>query len=400
MKAAKMTSVYAMEPMLPEDARHELADLCVELVQRSSALAGRVNPTLRASIGELVRSMNCYYSNLIEGHDTHPISVDKALAGNYSADPRQRNLQQEALAHIAVQGMIDRGEGPRPVVSRDFLCWVHFQFCSRLPADLLTVPMPESDDSLTLTPGELRRMHVKVGRHIAIDAAEIPAFLRRFEEAYNTSKLTRINQVIAAAASHHRLLWIHPFLDGNGRVARLFSHALLKELGIGSELWSVSRGLARTVDTYKQLLIGADEPRRGDLDGRGNLSMKGLEAFCRHFLAISIDQVDFMESLLEPAELTRRMEIWAEEETRAKRLLKGSWPLLREAVVGGTFARGKAAEITGYEDRQARTVLKALLDLGVLVSPTPKSPVRLGFPAAVVERWLPRLYPALPADQA
>ena len=106
-----------------------------------------------------------------------------------------------------------------------------------------------------------------------------------------------------------------------------------------------------------------------------------------------------MESLLEPRELLTRMEIWAEEETRAKRLQKGAWPLLREAVVAGQFARGKASQITGYEDRQARTVLKSLLDADLLVATGPRGPVRLGFPAAVVERWLPRLYPALPANQ-
>jgi hypothetical protein len=150
--------------------------------------------------------------------------------------------------------------------------------------------------------------------------------------------------------------------------------------------------LARRVNEYKSNLQAADEPRHGDLDGRGNLTMKGLVEFCRFFLTTSVDQVDFMGSLLEPAELMRRMEIWTEEETRAKRVLKGSWPLLREAVIAGEFSRGKAAELTGYETRQARTVLNKLIDLGYLASPTPKSPVRLGFPAEVVDRWFPRLY--------
>jgi hypothetical protein len=119
-----MTTIIWMEPMLPEDGKHELSNRCVELVSLASGLAGRVHPTLRASIGDLVRSMNCYYSNLIEGHDTHPISIDRALAGDYSKDPEQRNLQLEARAHIEVQRMIDHGEAPEPVVSRAFLQWV------------------------------------------------------------------------------------------------------------------------------------------------------------------------------------------------------------------------------------------------------------------------------------
>jgi Fic family protein len=82
--------------------------------------------------------------------------------------------------------------------------------------------------------------------------------------------------VIAVAATHHRFLWIHPFLDGNGRVARLMSHAMLLEIGIGSALWSVSRGLARNSADYKRLLMAADEPRRNDLDGCGALSHEAL----------------------------------------------------------------------------------------------------------------------------
>jgi Fic family protein len=386
-----------MEPMLPDDGKHELSNRCVELVSLASGLAGRVHPTLRASIGDLVRSMNCYYSNLIEGHDTHPISIDRALAGDYSKDPEQRNLQLEARAHIEVQRMIDHGEAPEPVVSRAFLQWVHYEFCRRMPEELLIAGEDRDGKPVKVIPGEFRRQLVKVGRHIPIDADDVPAFLARFEQAYDPSRLSKVEAITAAAAAHHRLLWIHPFLDGNGRVARLFSHALLRHLGVGSELWSVSRGLARSKETYKQLLMAADADRRGDLDGRGHLTMAGLQEFCAYFLDQGIDQVKFMEGLMEPRELLRRMEIWTEEETRAKRLPKGSWQLLREAVVGGSFPRGRAAEITGYEERQARTVLGALLDLGVLVSPGPRTPVRLGFPATVLERWLPLLYPAMPS---
>jgi hypothetical protein len=148
------------------------------------------------------------------------------------------------------------------------------------------------------------------------------------------------------------------------------------------------------VDKYKAQLASADAPRRGDLDGRGNLTQAGLNEFCRFFLATCVDQVRFMETLLEPAELLRRIEIWCEEETRARRLPRGSWPLLREAAIAGEFARGRAAELTGYETRQARTVLSTLIDRALLTAGGPRSPVRLGFPVAVIDRWFPRLYVA------
>jgi hypothetical protein len=111
-------------------------------------------------------------------------------------------------------------------------------------------------------------------------------------------------------------------------------------------------------------------------------------------LKTCVDQVAFMEGLLEPTELLRRIEIWCEEEMRAKRLPRGSWPLLKEAVVTGEFPRGKAGELTGYEPRQARTVLSTLIDQGYLSSESHRSSVRLGFPAKIIDRWFPRLYVA------
>jgi Fic family protein len=380
-----------MEPLFPE-AGKRLSDLATDLVARSNALAGRIHPVMQAGLGELVRSMNCYYSNLIEGHHTHPIDIDRALAGDYSAEPEKRNLQLEARAHIDVQRKIDLGLAPQPSTSIEFMLWVHKEFCRQLPEELLVASDSRTGREEKVVPGELRHILVTVGQHIPPAPDDLAALLERFAAAYGDDKLPKLQRIIGVAASHHRLLWIHPFVDGNGRVTRLYSHAFLKELGIGSSLWSVSRGLARAVDKYKAALQSADQPRRGDLDGRGNLTQGGLVDFCTFFLSSCVDQVVFMESLFEPGELQRRMEIWCEEETRADRLPRGSWALLREAVLAGEFARGKAPDLTGYQERQARTVLNTLIEKGFLVSPTSRSTVRLGFPVSVVDRWFPRLY--------
>ena len=150
-------------------------------------------------------------------------------------------------------------------------------------------------------PGKLRPRHVKIGRHVPVSPGAVPRFLARFEAVYRAPELGRIDRVVAVPAAHHRLLWIHPFLDGNGRVARLVSHAMLRETGVGTSLWSVSRGLARSVTDYKRALMAADEPRRNDVDGRGALSEVALTEFCEFFLRVCVDQVEFMASVLEPA---------------------------------------------------------------------------------------------------
>jgi hypothetical protein len=156
----------------------------------------------------------------------------------------------------------------------------------------------------------------------------------------------------------------------------------------------VARGLARNVDRYKALLMAADSPRQNALDGRGNLSLEALVEFCDFFLRTCVDQVEYMRSILEPAELLLRMEIYMTEEVRAGRLPKGSFSLLREALLAGEFERGQAPAITGYKERMARMVLSQLIDSGLLVSAGPRAPVRLGFPVNIVERWFPALYPS------
>ena len=383
-----------MEPMLPSDRGSELADIAFELVARSSALAGQVQGRVRDAIGDLVRSMNCYYSNLIEGHDTHPRDIERALSDRYSKEPRRRELQLEARAHIDLQRIIDAGEDPDTApTSVEYLRWLHGEFCRRLPDAFLRVENPDGGERVRVVPGEFRTGAVMVGRHIPPDAADLSSFLRRFEEAYAPDRLSRVHRIFATAAAHHRLLWIHPFFDGNGRVARLMSHAMLLRSGVGSSLWSAARGLARNAERYKSALARADDGRYGDTDGRGSLSDQALGGFTRFFLDTCIDQVQFMESLLQPSELLRRMKLYIDDEVSARRLPRGSLPLLREALLTGELDRGRAADLTGYRERRGRQILSTLIDRGLLVSQGPRAPVRLGFPLDVVEVWFPRLYP-------
>jgi Fic family protein len=388
-------NISSMEPMLPPEGDRKLENLAMDLATKAGGLAGLLTPAVRLGLGDLVRSMNCYYSNLIEGHDTHPRDIDRALVhADYSADPEKRALQREAVAHIEVQRLIDHQDDlPIEPTSFEYIVWLHREFCQRLPDELLWVHNPDTGKALPIVPGELRKSGVQVGRHIPPKAESLHPFLKRFTEAYDIQKLSRVRQVIALGAMHHRLLWIHPFYDGNGRVTRLMSHASLLRCGIGSSLWSVARGLARHVRDYKALLMAADAPRRGDLDGRGALSTQALTEFCEFFLTVCIDQVEYMSSLLEPENLLRRMRLHIEDEVQAGSLLKGSFPILREALLAGEVQRGRAGEITGYGERRARMVVSELLKKGYLKSDSTRGPLVLSFPIDAVERWFPKLYP-------
>ena len=384
--------VALMEPLFVSGGsrrREELTDLTVELASRAAGFRRSLPIGVSGALADLVRAMNCYYSNRIEGHDTHPVDIEHALRNDYSGDAMKRSLQLEARAHVAVQEWIDGGGLKGRAATMTGLIEIHRRFGESLPDDLLWSEDPETGERIRVVPGELRGCDVRVGRHVPVSPGAVPRFLAQFENAY--SRLGAVESVLAAAAAHHRLLWIHPFLDGNGRVARLMSHAMLLDTLDTGGVWSIARGLARNESEYKARLTACDSERRGDLDGRGHLSEGALADFTSFFITAGIDQVDFMESLMRPDRLRDRILIWSEEEIRAGVLPARSGEVLEAVLYRGELPRGDIARITG--ERQARRVTAALIDRGVLASASSRAPLRLAFPARFASRWLPGLFP-------
>jgi Fic family protein len=371
--------------------RAALTELAVELAAKSAGLRRSLPAGVVEALAELVRAMNCYYSNLIEGHNTHPVDIERALREDYSEEPRKRNLQLEARAHVTVQKWIDEDGLVNRSATRQGICDVHRRFGELLPDDLLWVDNPETGERMRVEPGLLRSRDVKVGRHVPVSPGALPRFLDRFEAVYGM--LGKAETIFSAAAAHHRLLWIHPFLDGNGRVARLMSHAMLRDALDTGGLWSIARGLARQESAYKAHLIACDQPRRNDLDCRGSRSEESLIEFTHFYLQTCLDQVAFMEGLVEPNRLRDRIRLWAEEEVRAEKLLPQAGSVLEAVLYRGNLPRGDVPAIVGTGDRQARRVVSSLQDAGVLQSESTRSPLRIAFPAALAGRWMPGLFP-------
>jgi Fic family protein len=386
--------VSRMDPLLfSEGSRHRpsLTDLSVELAAKAAGFRRSLPPGVLIALSDLVRSMNCYYSNLIEGHDTHPIEIERALKKDYSQDLKKRNLQLEARAHISVQQWIDNGGLAGRETTKGAAWEIHKRFCDLLPDELLWVEDKETGKRIHVESGALRDRDVEVGSHVPISPGAVPRFMQRFEEVF--SGLGKAEGILATASMHHRLLWIHPFLDGNGRVARLMSHAQFLRLLDTGGVWSVARGLARSVTEYKALLANCDLQRRSDLDGRGNLSEEALAEFTNFFLRTCLDQVVFMEELMQPDRLRARVLVWAEEEARLGKLPQRAGQLLEAVLYRGGLPRGEVAALLGIPDRSARRITSELLQQGVFVSNSTRAPLRLAFPAALASRWMPGLFP-------
>ena len=383
-----------MEPLQISDGskhRDALTELAVDLVAKSAGFHRSLPDGVVSALAELVRAMNCYYSNLIEGHNTHPVDIERAMKNDYSDEPHKRDLQLEARAHVTVQKWIDEDGLAGRGITQESICEIHRRFGEMLPDELLWVENPQSGERIRMEPGVLRKRDVIVGNHVPVSPGAVPRFLNRFEQVYNN--LGKAQTIVSAAAAHHRLLWIHPFLDGNGRVARLMSYAMLNGVLDTGGIWSISRGLARQEAKYKQHLISCDQPRRGDLDGRGSRSEAALADFTEFFLQTCIDQVTFMEQLVQPNKLRARIRLWVEEEVRTDGLPPQSGNVLEAVLYRGELPRGEVASIVGTGDRQARRVVSALLSAGVLQSKSTRAPLRIAFPARLAGRWMPGLFP-------
>lgn len=390
------------QPLLPD------APASAALLERAATVVAEANRlesaagALTGALAPLLRSMNSYYSNKIEEQHTRPVEIERALAQQFDADEKQARKQRLALAHIDAEVALEaalpasRGELYAP----GFVQAIHGELYSRLPsADRV------NDHGAPVEPGAWRESLVTAGRHLAPEPADIGPLLDAWQETY--ARVPGLEQaLVAAVCSHHRLLWVHPFLDGNGRTARLHTHLVLTALGVTRGVWSPLRGMARDQEGYYARLNNADLPRRNDFDGRGPLSQEELVHFASWLLSVCLDQARFMRELLDLERLKERLAdllLW---------LAARPWPVgsemsvvkpealevLHYVALTGPLERARFLAMTGLPARTARRVLASLLDFGVLRADGPRSPVRLGVPLASLRFLFPRLWPEAEQD--
>ena len=392
-------NIHQFEPLLPSEARQ--APLLVkahDLSQRAVTLARtRVPPELRS----LLRSMNSYYTNRIEGQHTQPHEIDRALRQDFSRNADLAARQRLAVAHILAEAELETryagDAGALALYGADAVQDLHRELFQRLPASDLVTPEGEA-----IVPGALRQREVRVGAHVAPAHGSVPAFLTRWADFYRGVRRGEA-ALLGMAAAHQRLGWIHPFVDGNGRVMRLHTHTLLHALGYTGGLWSPLRGFARSTDRYYGLLAEADAARRGDLDGRGNLSEQALVAWIDYVLDICLDQTHFMAGLLDFDNLKDRLEACLIHEATVLKsgVRQESLRALHYLFLSNEeMTRGEFKSMLGLGDRNATDAVGALVKRGLLKSDSPQGKVRFGLPQHALRFLFPRLWPEAEADAA
>jgi Fic family protein len=383
-----------LEDELPLD----LVETANRLIQSSRDLGRNLPARTLADLAAMVRMMNSYYSNRIEGNNTRPRDIERALAGDFDADPGRRALQQEHAAHVRLQEEIDRraAEGTLPdPTNPEFIRWLHHSFYEGATDEMLT--MRHAGQEVRIIPGEWRQGDVEVGAHVPPPHDAVASFMTHFHTRFRLDWLHgQVTRTLGMATAHHRFNYIHPFYDGNGRVSRLMSHAMAHHAGIGAGgLWSVSRGLARGLrdglpgrEEYREMMQLADRVRQGDRDGRGNLSLAALVTFTKWFLAVCEDQVNFMAGMIDFDRMGERLTRYAALTGLGDR----AGDLLRIVLLRGEVDRGDVAALLGVAPRTARATMKSLLDDGIIGSETPRSALMLRFPSKTHDVLFPRLF--------
>jgi Fic family protein len=373
-----------IQPLVPSPFPQDLEKKAFELSQKAAELRGAIHPISAAELGKLVRVINCYYSNLIEGNRTTLRELEEVRKKQSSKD---RVSLSEALFTASSKIHQQVSEERIDPFSDELIKNAHFLFYEKLEKRHLNINDKNGRKAATLIPGAFREQDVDVGAHLPPSHEYVGDYLRVWRHTYK--KLSPIRQIALMGAIHHRLVWIHPFLDGNGRVSRIISDVLMSHMGLElGGLWCLSRGLAKKKDEYFKLLSGADQQRDNDLDGRGNLSQKALIDICHFFLDVALDQMEFMTNLLDYEGLEKRfkylMRDWGLNENNAY--------VLSRIFILGEISKGEFGKLhPDFKERRARQELRALEDKGLIISEGVKDPIRLSYPIDSLEVLMPRI---------
>jgi Fic family protein len=391
-----------MEPLLPEEARlAPVLERAHDLIRHADRLTGWSRSSALPGLRQLLRAMNSYYSNKIEGQHTLPLEIEQALRNDYAKDADKARRQRLALAHIATESQLETRWShwdTQQVWAAQTVCDIHQDLFARLPeADRVQRSVA---DEQVLVPGQMRLREVSVGRHAAPAAAALPVFMSRWSQVYGNARRGEM-QIVAMAAAHQRLTWIHPFLDGNGRVARLHSHLVLGHMGLTNGLWSALRGFARSHDAYYAHLAAADEPRAGDLDGRGNLTEAGLLSWINYVIDVCIDQVEFMTALLSLDGMKDRIAACLNYEEQVVRQGVRTESLRALHYLFSTQSeldRADFKSMLGLGERLATAQVSALISRGMLLTDSPYGKLRFGVPQHALRFYFPNLWPEAEAQ--
>jgi Fic family protein len=269
--------------------------------------------------------------------EIHPTTVSDQLS-------EMRNIEN-AMAFI------EEHIAPGHVISEHFIREIHSIAVNGL--------VREGD----ATPGAYRQKAVIISQsdHTPPDAIQVPQYMNELVEFINTTHAPKYD-LMKVALAHHRFAWIHPFGNGNGRVVRLMTYALLIKYGfnvrVGGRVLNPTAVFCNDRDHYYDMLGGADTG-----------SNEGLEEWCVYVLEGMLDELKKVDRLTDMNYLIDRILTPALHYARERELLTP----LEERVLLATAREGIAkantlkAAMPGMTDAQCTYQIRKLVERKMLV---------------------------------
>ena len=341
----------------------ELTNLSVKLREKCALLSSIVHPLTRKSIEDIIRIANAYYSCKNEGHEVSPLEIEKALQGNYSRRKPLRLIQHEAVAYIETENEMKEkisGEPGLNICSLEFISWIHRILFEKLPGEFRKV-RNRAGRIIYVIPGELREEDLTETGSPFPKAKRLRKLLFRFEKDFNPEQYNLVDKLLAAAEAYRQFFRIHPFLAGNRMVLRLFIRAYIKASQLnGINLFSFNR--AECNNGLNNEKLNSDED---------------LSNFTGFFLKTLLDETEFMIKTLNHDNLIENLNSYTGKLIKSGELREESRLILKSVFLSGELKRGEALVMTGRPERTARRILGELIEKKLLVSGTPKGPVRV-----------------------
>lgn len=413
MDEAQWTDPYHLAPALPDPPdMDELRDLATDVREGSKELEATLAPETAQAIGDKLRIINSFYSNSIEGLVSTYRNIEKEVSRVESGEPsvftpisQDRYAQEVGAAHVQVEKELmdvvleQNGNVSHP----EFVAHIHKSIFSKLPPEHQFTHERGHFTDIPVLPGTFRDGPIHVGNmnystQIGPTTKEdLEANMQAFGRIYNPATFKGGEaQVVATAAAHLKLGWLHPFRDGNGRTIRLQSTVFLARCGVNrANLWSLSRGLSMRRDVYfGALMAGNPQPTQGNRD-KITFQSENVAMFCEDFLAIAKEQIDFMRGQLRLRTVSGRIDRFAAEnlsrETYGPNKMEAA-RLLRAVFNEGSVERAKLPDLLpGMGERTIRKISSGLLKDGLLVSRHTKAPFTIGLPAKAMSTYFPDL---------
>lgn len=188
-------------------------------------------------------------------------------------------------------------------------------------------------------PGSYRTGQVSIAqsKHLPPEAILVPQYMAELVAFVNRNDPQKYD-LMKVALAHHRFGWVHPFGNGNGRVVRLLTYALMIKYGFnvqaGGRLLNPTAVFCNDRDKYYEMLGVADTG-----------TDEGLERWCTYVLTGVLAELKKVDQLTDFSYLMPRILVPAIQHSVERRLITELEAKVLMLVLKADGAEVKSADL-------------------------------------------------------